>query len=59
MNHIGDDDFDSPLVINNAAPAPAFSQEAIVMVTSMGFTENQAKKALSSTFLLKILIFDY
>ena len=59
MNHIGDDDFDSPLVINNSAPAPAFSQEAIVMVTSMGFTENQAKKALSSTFLLNILILDH
>merc|ERR1711892_876922 len=50
MNHIGDDDFDSPLVVKAASSAqPSFSPESIVMVTSMGFTENQAKKALSKT----------
>ena len=50
MNHIGDDDFDAPLVVNkSAATEVKFSQESIIMVTSMGFTENQAKKALSST----------
>ena len=49
MNHIGDDDFDAPLVMNKSAAAEVtFNQESIIMVTSMGFTENQAKKALSS-----------
>ena len=49
MNHIGDDDFDAPLVVNKSAVSEVtFNQESIIMVTSMGFTENQAKKALSS-----------
>ena len=57
MNHIGDADFDSPLVVKAASSAqPSFSPESIVMVTSMGFTENQAKKALSSEHTLTELV---
>ena len=47
MTHVGDLDFDSPLVVKGSEPSkPTFPPESIIMVTSMGFTEIQAQNAL-------------
>ena len=49
MEHMGDDDFSSPFSLPNAAGAPAeepVDEEHLGMIVSMGFTLNQAKKAL-------------
>ena len=50
MTHVGDLDFDSPLVVKGSEPSkPTFPPESIIMVTSMGFTEIQAQNALEGT----------
>jgi len=50
MTHVGDLDFDSPLVVDQSgASKPTFPPESIIMVTSMGFTEIQAQNALEAT----------
>ena len=47
MTHVGDLDFDSPLVVKGSEPSkPTFPPESIIMVTSMGFTEIQTQNAL-------------
>eukprot|EP00053_Salpingoeca_punica_P012714 m.114184 g.114184 ORF g.114184 m.114184 type:complete len:313 (-) comp16022_c0_seq9:69-1007(-) len=57
MTHMGDPDFDTPLVLPSAAGASAtgaaaqteFSEESLSMIESMGFTRKQARKALQAT----------
>jgi len=52
MEHMGDDDFSSPFSVPNASGAPAedpVDEEHLGMIVSMGFTLNQAKKALKVT----------
>jgi ubiquitin carboxyl-terminal hydrolase 5/13 len=50
MIHVGDLDFDSPLVVKGNEPSKqTFSPESIIMVTSMGFSEIQAQNALEAT----------
>ena len=49
MEHMGDADFSDPFVPPNSASKPAeepINEEHIGMIISMGFTINQAKKAL-------------
>jgi len=49
MLHIEDTDFNEPLVLNAVPSASSFDPEMIAMITSMGFTETQSKKALNAT----------
>lgn len=50
MSHIDDPDFHDPLKVDDSkAPEPTFPPEVIAMVTSMGFTDCQSKKALAAT----------
>ena len=49
MEHMGDPDFSDPFSPPNASGAPAeepVNEEHLGMIISMGFTLNQAKKAL-------------
>ena len=56
MEHMGDADFSDPFTPpNGTAPAPTeapVDEEKIAMILSMGFTANQAKKALKVSVLL-------
>ena len=47
MLHIEDPDFNEPLVLSAVPSASSFDPEMIAMITSMGFTETQSKKALN------------
>merc|ERR1712107_711596 len=49
MLHIEDTDFNEPLVLSAVPSASSFDPEMIAMITSMGFTETQSKKALNAT----------
>lgn len=62
LEHMGDDDFNDPLPAPGAAGASASSSsdaaagasagvdaEALMMLTSLGFTERQAEAALKAT----------
>lgn len=47
--HMDDADIDEPLALPGAAPAAGPSQDQIDMITGMGFSAAQAKKALKET----------
>ena len=48
MLHIEDPDFNEPLVVKQTSSSEKeFDATMISMITSMGFTENQSKKALN------------
>lgn len=47
MLNIDDPEFSSPLVINDTKAEATFDPDVILMITSMGFTEKQSKKALN------------
>ncbi|XP_046375139.2 ubiquitin carboxyl-terminal hydrolase 5-like [Haliotis rufescens] len=53
MEHMGDADFAAPLVLPNSAAAGGGqftpNEESLVMIMSMGFTRDQAVKALKAT----------
>jgi len=52
MEHMGDPDFSDPFVTPNSSGVPAeepVNEEHLGMIISMGFTINQAKKALKVT----------
>ena len=54
MEHMGDPDFSDPFVTPNSSGAPAeepVNEEHLGMIISMGFTINQAKKALKVVLL--------
>jgi uncharacterized UBP type Zn finger protein len=61
MLHIGDPDFEEPLVIAPASQSAekAFDPEMIAMITSMGFTEKQSKKALNGTYCKYLCLSDF
>ena len=48
MEHMGDADFSDPFTPPNAGGSTAepVNEESVAMILSMGFTANQAKKAL-------------
>lgn len=51
MMHIEDPDFNEPLVVQAKPSEKEFDPEMISMITSMGFTEKQSKKALNGKWL--------
>ena len=54
MEHMGDPDFSDPFVTPNSSGVPAeepVNEEHLGMIISMGFTINQAKKALKVVLL--------
>ena len=50
MLNIDDAEFNSPLVVKPKTSEVNFEPEVIAMITSMGFTEKQSKKALNGKF---------
>ena len=61
MLHIEDPDFNEPLVVKQTSSSEKeFDATMISMITSMGFTEKQSKKALNGrTLYLRILKFQF
>ena len=61
MEHMGDDDFSTPFVPPNAsaplgsAASEPIDEENLAMILSMGFTTNQAKKALKVRHDFKVM----
>ena len=50
MLHIEDPDFNEPLVVKpSSSSEKEFDATMISMITSMGFTEKQSKKALNGS----------
>nr|XP_058970629.1 ubiquitin carboxyl-terminal hydrolase 5-like [Pocillopora verrucosa] len=49
LEHMGDPDFTSPLVLPGSQGSKAADEESLAIITSMGFTEAQAIKALKAT----------
>ncbi|KAL4221190.1 Ubiquitin carboxyl-terminal hydrolase 5 [Mactra antiquata] len=51
MEHMGDPDFGAPFEVPGAKKSSSFTpnEEAMAMIMSMGFTPDQAKKALKAT----------
>lgn len=50
MEHMGDEDFATPPVLpSGEAPVQPVNEEHLAMIISMGFTMDQAKKALKAT----------
>ena len=55
MSNLDSPDFNEPLKLDKGAKEEkSFSPEIIAMVTSMGFTDKQSKKALSGKFYFSI-----
>lgn len=49
LEHMGDADFNSPLILPGSQDSKAVDEESLAMIISMGFTEAQAIKALKAT----------
>lgn len=54
MSNLDSPDFNEPLKLDKTAKKQekTFSPEIIAMVTSMGFTDKQSKKALTGSFFI-------